>query len=64
MLTCTGFAATAADKPLAAFSFNRRDLGPDDVQIEIAFCGVCHSDLHTARNEWKNTVLSAPSALG
>jgi len=55
MLICTGFAATAADKPLAAFSFNRRDIGPDDVQIEIAFCGVCHSDLHTARNEWKNT---------
>jgi uncharacterized zinc-type alcohol dehydrogenase-like protein len=56
MLTCTGFAATAADLPLAPFSFSRRAVGPDDVQIEIAFCGVCHSDLHTARNEWKNTI--------
>jgi uncharacterized zinc-type alcohol dehydrogenase-like protein len=56
MLTCTGFAATTADQPLAPFSFNRRDVGPDDVQIEIAYCGVCHSDLHTARNEWQNTV--------
>ncbi len=56
MLTCTGFAATTADQPLAPFTFNRRDVGPDDVQIEIAYCGVCHSDLHTARNEWQNTV--------
>jgi uncharacterized zinc-type alcohol dehydrogenase-like protein len=56
MLICTGFAATEADKPLAPFSFNRRDVGPNDVQIKIAFCGVCHSDLHTARNEWKNSV--------
>jgi uncharacterized zinc-type alcohol dehydrogenase-like protein len=55
MLTCTGFAATAAETPLAPFTFNRRDVGADDVQIKIAFCGVCHSDLHTARNEWKNT---------
>jgi uncharacterized zinc-type alcohol dehydrogenase-like protein len=34
----------------------RREVGPRDVQIDILYCGVCHSDLHTARNEWKNTV--------
>jgi uncharacterized zinc-type alcohol dehydrogenase-like protein len=56
MLVCTGFAATDSDQPLAPFTFNRRDPGPNDVQIKIAFCGVCHSDLHTARNEWKNSV--------
>jgi uncharacterized zinc-type alcohol dehydrogenase-like protein len=56
MLTCTGFAATSAGEPLAPFSFNRRDVGETDIQIKIAFCGVCHSDLHTARNEWKNSV--------
>jgi uncharacterized zinc-type alcohol dehydrogenase-like protein len=55
MLTCTGFATTAADKPLAPFTFNRRDVGAQDVRIEIAFCGVCHSDLHFARNEWHFT---------
>ncbi|MEA9606363.1 NAD(P)-dependent alcohol dehydrogenase [Xanthomonas campestris pv. plantaginis] len=49
------FAAQAADQPLAPFVFERRAPGPDDVQIEIAYCGVCHSDLHTARNEWHNT---------
>ncbi|NKI16177.1 NAD(P)-dependent alcohol dehydrogenase [Spongiibacter sp. KMU-166] len=47
-----GYAAVAADKPLAPFDFQRRDLGPGDVKIEILYCGVCHSDIHTARNEW------------
>jgi alcohol dehydrogenase (NADP+) len=56
MLTCTGFAAQTADAPLEKFTFNRRDLGETDVQIEILFCGVCHSDLHTARNEWRDSV--------
>jgi len=56
MFACTGYAAEAADAPLKPFSFERRDLRPKDVKIEIAFCGVCHSDLHQARNEWKNTV--------
>ena len=50
-----GYAAQAADSPLASFSFERRDPGATDVQIEILYCGVCHSDLHTARNEWKGT---------
>ncbi|MCU1285459.1 MAG: hydroxyacid dehydrogenase [Acidobacteriales bacterium] len=51
-----GYAATAADAALAPFSFERREVLPRDVQIEILFCGVCHSDLHTARNEWQNTI--------
>lgn len=50
-----GFAAQSATSPLAHFEFKRRAVGPRDVQIEIMYCGVCHSDLHTARNEWKGT---------
>jgi len=49
------YAAQSATSPMAPFSFQRRDPGPKDVQIDILFCGVCHSDLHTARNEWTNT---------
>ena len=55
MISTQGYAATAADKPLQPFRFSRRSPGPSDVQIEILYCGVCHSDLHTARNEWKGT---------
>ncbi|MEW6737304.1 MAG: NAD(P)-dependent alcohol dehydrogenase [Acidobacteriota bacterium] len=51
-----GYAAQSATTPLVPFTFERREPGPEDVQIEILFCGVCHSDLHQARNEWKNTV--------
>lgn len=50
------YAATQADLPLGPFNLERRELGPKDVQIEILFCGVCHSDIHTARNEWGGTV--------
>jgi alcohol dehydrogenase (NADP+) len=56
MLTSTGYGATSAEAPLARLDFERRDPRGDDVQIEILYCGVCHSDLHTARNEWGNTV--------
>ncbi len=55
MTNCKAYAAQAATSPLAAFEIQRRTPGPDDVQIDILYCGVCHSDLHTARNEWKNT---------
>lgn len=51
-----GYSAESASSPLAPFSFRRRDPRPEDIQIDILYCGVCHSDLHTARNEWKNTV--------
>ncbi|HEY0291404.1 MAG TPA: NAD(P)-dependent alcohol dehydrogenase [Hansschlegelia sp.] len=56
MFACIGYATESADKPLVPYSFERRDVGPKDVKIDIAYCGVCHSDLHTARNEWKNTI--------
>jgi alcohol dehydrogenase (NADP+) len=52
MFTAKAFAASSSTSPLAAANISRRDPGPDDVDLEILFCGVCHSDLHTARNEW------------
>jgi len=56
MLTSLGYAATTAQSALSPYQFERREPGAHDVQIEIMYCGVCHSDLHTARNEWHNTV--------
>lgn len=50
------FAAHSATTPLEPWTFERRDLRPTDVQMDILFCGVCHSDLHFARNEWGMTV--------
>ena len=47
-----GYAALSATSPLAPFAFERRALRPNDVSMEILFCGVCHSDLHTSRNDW------------
>ena len=55
MLPSKGYAAQSATSPLAPFAFERRDPGPADVQIDIVYCGVCHSDLHTARSEWPGT---------
>ena len=55
MIKTLGYAAQSATTPLDTFHFERREPGPHDVQIEILYCGVCHSDLHTARNEWKGT---------
>lgn len=55
----TGYRAygtPSADAPLEEMNIRRRAPGPDDVQIEITYCGVCHSDIHTARNEWLNSV--------
>ena len=46
----------AADKSFEALTIERRDPGPNDVQIDIAYCGICHSDLHTARSEWAGTL--------
>jgi alcohol dehydrogenase (NADP+) len=59
MIKTLGYAAQSATSPLAPFSFERRDPGPNDIQIEILYCGVCHSDLHTVRNEWANTIYPA-----
>ena len=49
------YAAQAADQPLAPWTLTRRDPRPTDVALDILFCGVCHSDLHQARNEWQGT---------
>ena len=54
-----GYAAQSADTPLAPFTFARRELGPRDVQVAIDFCGICHSDIHFARNEWGFTAYPA-----
>src|SRR3954467_3961782 len=56
MIDTVGFPAASAEAPLGPFSFARREPGPTDVHIDILYCGVCHSDLHTARAEWAGTV--------
>jgi uncharacterized zinc-type alcohol dehydrogenase-like protein len=50
------YAASAPDAALGPWSIQRRAVGPRDVRLEILYCGVCHSDLHMARNEWKSTI--------
>lgn len=55
MIKTIGYGTPSSTAPLAPFSFNRRDPGARDVQLDIVYCGVCHSDLHTVRNEWNNT---------
>ncbi|WP_342648869.1 NAD(P)-dependent alcohol dehydrogenase [Pseudomonas sp. REB1044] len=52
MYTAIGYAAQSSTAPLAPMTFQRRALRADDVAIDILYCGVCHSDLHQARNEW------------
>jgi uncharacterized zinc-type alcohol dehydrogenase-like protein len=52
MIKVKGYAAPAAKAPLAPFSFERRDPKPHDVAIDIKFCGICHSDIHQAKDEW------------
>jgi len=56
MQATKGYAAFDEKSPLGAFNFERREVGPHDVQFEILYCGVCHSDLHQVRNEWGGTV--------
>ncbi len=55
-MTTKAYGTHAADKPFEPMDIQRRAPGPRDVQIEIAYCGVCHSDLHTARSEWGGTL--------
>jgi uncharacterized zinc-type alcohol dehydrogenase-like protein len=52
MIETKGYAAQDAKTALAPWSFQRREVEADDVQINILYCGVCHSDLHQIRNEW------------
>lgn len=56
MIKTLAYAAQTADQPLAPFTFERRDPRENDVQIDILYCGICHSDLHQARNEWQNSI--------
>jgi alcohol dehydrogenase (NADP+) len=54
-MQANAYAAQNATTPLTPFTIQRRDVGKYDVQIDILYCGVCHSDLHTIRNEWQAT---------
>ena len=54
MFNAKAYSATSATSPLGVNTITRRDPTEDDVQIEILFCGICHSDLHTVRNEWSD----------
>lgn len=55
-MTTRAYGVTAADAPFVSMPIQRRAPGPRDVQIDIAYCGLCHSDLHTARSEWAGTL--------
>jgi len=56
MITTKAYAAKNATSQLAPFSLTRREVGAHDVLIEIAYCGVCHSDIHQARDEWGGSI--------
>src|SRR5438477_5168090 len=51
-----GYAAYDKKSPLAPFRFERREPGPNDVVVEIAYCGICHSDIHQVRDEWSGSI--------
>ena len=52
MIQTKGYAAQTPETDLVPWNFERREVGANDIQIEILFCGVCHSDLHQIKNEW------------
>lgn len=56
MISTKGYAAQTATTPLGPFSFERRAVKPNDVFIDIKYCGVCHSDIHQARDEWGGSI--------
>src|SRR4051812_9753808 len=56
MIKTNGYAAPNAGATLEPFSFERRDVGPRDVLIDIQYCGVCHSDIHQVRDEWGGSI--------
>ncbi|HLK28255.1 MAG TPA: alcohol dehydrogenase catalytic domain-containing protein, partial [Puia sp.] len=56
MSNTKAYAAQSATTALAPFGFDRREVGAHDVQIEILYCGVCHSDIHQVRDEWGNSI--------
>ncbi|MGQ0811859.1 MAG: alcohol dehydrogenase catalytic domain-containing protein, partial [Nitrospiraceae bacterium] len=56
MLPTRGYAAMKAGSKLEPFAFERREVGPQDVLIKIRYCGICHSDIHQARDEWGGAI--------
>jgi uncharacterized zinc-type alcohol dehydrogenase-like protein len=56
MINVRGYAAQQVKAPLSPYSFHRRDVGPNDVLIDIKYCGICHSDIHQARDEWGGSI--------
>ncbi len=56
MISTKAYAAQTANSQLAPFSFERRSLQEEDIHIDIQFCGICHSDIHQARNEWGGSI--------
>ena len=56
MIPTKGYAVHGPEAKFEPFNFERRDLGPSDILIEILYCGICHSDIHQARNEWQNSI--------
>jgi alcohol dehydrogenase (NADP+) len=56
MIATRGYASHSAKTSPVPYQFERRDPGPNDVAIDIQFCGICHSDIHQARNEWGNAM--------
>ncbi|RVU00169.1 NAD(P)-dependent alcohol dehydrogenase [Mucilaginibacter limnophilus] len=56
MLATKGYAALKASDDLKPFTFERKEVGPNDIQIEILYCGVCHSDIHQVRDEWGGSI--------
>ena len=55
-MSTKAYAAKSAATPLEPWNLERREPKPHDVELDILYCGICHSDLHTARNEWGNTI--------
>lgn len=56
MTATNAYAAQSKTSPLAPFNFERREVGPNDVQIEILYCGICHTDIHQVRDEWGGSI--------
>ena len=56
MIATNGYAVQSATTPVAPFSYSYREPGENDVLIDVQFCGICHSDIHQARNEWGNSL--------
>lgn len=56
MIQSWGYAAQQTNAPLAPFQFERRDPGPNDVVLDITYCGICHSDIHQVRDEWGGSI--------